>query len=155
MVTLRTTSFIQPKYIHTALQLICGCHMIYRTQRKYFLTQGYQVRYYNWDGLTLYRINGNLTSKDVVPLIKWLVADLWTQKPEFGSKTVLQGYVTDRMWQCSRCSFSGLQFYAVSIIANKLFTRLHLMSLCQNLQKAMKFRKSRGTEYKSVIIYCS
>jgi len=109
--------------------------MIYRTQRKYFLLIWYQVCYYNRGTLTLHRIHGILTSKEAVPWFKRLVADLWKLKPTFGSKTILHGYVMDKMWHYNCCFVSVYQFYAFKRLANKLFTGLHLMSLNQNPSK--------------------
>jgi nitrate reductase gamma subunit len=52
--------------------------------------------------LTLYTSQCTLTSKEAVPWLKRLVAELRRQKPRFISKTFHLGYVVGKMWHCNR-----------------------------------------------------
>jgi len=53
----------------------------------------FTVRY----GLTVYRSQCNLTSKEAVPWFRRLVTDRWLWGTWFGSKTLHLGYVRDKM----------------------------------------------------------
>jgi len=77
-------------------------------------------------GLTLYRSQCDLTSKEAVPWLERLVAE--PRKSGFVSKNVRLGYVVEKILHCYKF-FSILRFYPSSSIPHKLCTHLRVMSL--------------------------